>query len=728
MSKTISSLSLVLKRHRWPALATFASVICGSLIYLVFTPRLYETSTRLIVDEKRVSISELGRDLTQVPSGDIGGSSPIATQAELVKSQNVLRRALDQVFPQETDSSPQDKLTIKKLSQRLKIKTIPATNILELSYRDEDPTLAAKLLNAVSDSMVEENSEAIRSQARSVRIFLEAKIPHQRVELNRAEAAENKYRKTSGVISLTDQTKSLVENLANLENQERAVSAQLQEARARDSSLRKIAGVGTLKSAYAAVRIGQDEQLKNLRAKLADLEAKVIDSRSRLKDNNPVLLKLLEQRNATRALYTQQLSRVLSKNHAIAPAYVASDELSQNLLTKLLVGETERSALEKQLKVEHTQQSNLQARLAQLPNKQQPLAALIRRREEGEVSLKLLQGKLEEARIAEAQLVSNIRVIDRAQLPSSPTWPKLPIVLVLANVAGLILAVGVVLLLEMMDNTLRDPVEAEELLKLSLVGVLPGLPATALSFELPERFLDDAGLVEPYRMLLKTLEFHCPEKLRLIVVSSSISGEGKSIVVSHLAAVSAMLSRRTLIIDADLRQPVQHKLFNLSSQPGITDVIDGDKTFLSAVQPTAIENLAVLTYGKLHTRPSQLLESGSIKTLLAEAAACYDLVIVDTPPASSCADAAALSRYSDALVLITRPSFTPKEIMLQTVSQLTRNGVPILGFIVNGITTQTQKYYSYPVKDDKPRVEPLKGLTRLGALAKSSAIGLRSIF
>jgi capsular exopolysaccharide synthesis family protein len=663
-----------------------------------------------MVDEKRVSISELGRDLTQLPSSELGGSSPIATQAELVKSQSVLNRALDQVFPEGTSNSPQGKLTSKKLSQRLKVKTIPATNIFELSYQDENPTLATKLLNAVSEAVVQESAEAIRSQARSVRTFLQAEIPNRRAELDQAEAAENKYRQTNGVISLADQTKSLVESLATLENQERAVSAQLQEVRTRDSSLQKITGVGTLKNAYTAVRIGEDEQLKNLRAKLADLEAKVIDSRSRLKENNPVLLKLLEQRDATRALYTQQLSRMLSRR-AIAPANVASDQLSQNLISKLVVGETERLTLEKQLSVVQAQRANLQARLAQLPIKQQPLAALIRRREEAEVSLKLLQGKLEEARIAEAQLVSNNRVIDWAHLPSSPTWPKLSVVLVLANLAGLMLAVGVVLLLEVMDNTLRDASEAEELLKLPLVGVLPELPANALNLESPERFLDDVGLVEPYRMLLKTLEFRGSEKLRLMVVSSTISGEGKSIVVSHLAAVSAMLSRRTLIIDADLHQPVQHNLFNLPPGPGITDVIDGDKTFLSAVQPTSIENLAMLTYGTRHTRPSQLLESASMKTLLAEAAARYDLVIVDTPPAISCADALTLSRYSDALVLIARPSFTPKEIMLRTVSELTRNGVPILGFIVNGITTQTEKYYRYPVKEYKPPSKPLKRLT-----------------
>jgi len=520
MSESISSsLPSVLRRRRWSAIATFVSVICGSLAYLIVTPRQYETSARLMLDEKRVSISELGRDLTQLPSGGPSDPSPIATQAELVKSQRVLNRALNQVFPQGAGNLSRDTLTTEKLSQGLKVKTVPATNILELSYRDQDPTLAARLLNAVLQALVEESAEAIRSQARSVRVFLEAEIPNRRTELDQAEAAENKYRQTSGVISLADQTRSQVDSLATLENQERTLSAQLQQATARDSSISKITDVGTLKGAYTAARIGQDEELKNLRAKLAELEAKVIYSRVHLKEGNPVLLTLLEQRDATRALYTQQLSRVLSRNQAYSPV-TASDELSQNLLTKLIVGETERSALEQQLKVVQTQRANLQTRLAQLPIKQQPLAALTRRRQEAEVALKLLQGKLEEARIAEAQLVGNIRVIERAQLPLVSTWPKRSVVLVVANVAGLILAVGVVLLLEKMDNTLRDSSEVKKLVKLPVLGVLPILPTKSLLLE-AELFLE-SGLIEPYRTLLRKIEFRRTIKgLRLVVVSST---------------------------------------------------------------------------------------------------------------------------------------------------------------------------------------------------------------
>jgi len=710
MEKGVLSLLAVFKRRSLPALATFSAVIAGAIAYLEVTPSLYETSARLILDDQKASVSDLGRELSQVRSSTPGGSNPLADEAELIKSHRVLQKSLTKAFPHSNLSSPESQVRIQDLAKRLKVKIVPATNILELSYQGKDPVLAAKLVNAVSQAMVEDSTEVIRKEAASVVRFLSKEVPLARQRLEEAEKAENRYRRSSGIVSVDDQTKSLVDSLASLENQERTLTAQLQEAKARDASLRHVTDAKALNSAYATVRGGQDVQLKALRDKLTDLETKLVEARTKLTEDHPVVQELITQRDSLRQLYTQQLNRVSPGDQAIAPSTVAGDQISQDLTSKLITNEIERSALEKNLRVVQANRANLQARLVDLPLKQQPLTALVRKRQEDAESLKLLQSKLEEARVAEAQLVGNIQIIEAAQPPTLPSSPQHKAVLAVATVFGTVLATGIVLLLELMDNTLRDASEAEELLKLPLLGVLPRLPAKTLILEPAERFLDDVGLLEPYRMLFKTLEFRNSEQLRIIVVSSSISGEGKSVVASHLAAVSAMLSWRTLIIDADLRRPVQHTLFNLPPKPGITDVIDGDKSLLQAVQPTNIENLDVLTCGELRGRPSQLLESVAMKSLLELASQEYDLVIIDTPPLSACADAASLSRQSDGVMLVTRPGFTLKEILSRAVSELTQNRIPILGVVVNGMTSSTEQYYRYPVNG----YQPVKRLTAPG--------------
>ncbi len=710
MDKGISYLLGVLKRRSLPALATFAAVIGGAIAYLAVTPRQYEASARLILDDKGVSVSDLGRNLTQLSSGTSGGASPLADQAELIKSQRVLKRALTKAFPSNNGNSPQSKLTIKDLSQGLRVKIIPATNILEVSYQSKDPVLAAQVPNAVSQAMVDESQEAIRREAASVGKFLATEaLPEARARLKDADADETNYRHKNGIVSFDQQSSSLVNSLAAVQNQERTLSAQLQEAQARDASLRKVTDAKALNSAYATVRGGQDEQLKALRNRLTEAETKLIEARVHYTEDHPVVQGLISQRDSLRKLYIEQLNRVSPGNQGVSPSTVAGDQISQDLTSKLIVNEIERSAIENQLKAVQAQQVTLQAQLSQLPLKQQPLTELTRKHQEASDILKLLQGKYEEARIAEAQQVGNIRIIEASQIPTLPTSPKRTAVLAVATAFGTILATGVVLLLELMDNTLHDASEAEELLNLPFLGVLPKLPAKTLILEPSEGFLDNVSLVEPYRMLFKTLEFRSPAQLRLIVVSSTISGEGKSVIVSHLAAVSAMLSWRTLIIDADLRRPVQHTLFNLTPKPGITDVLDNNRSLVEAVQPTDIENLDVLTCGELQSRPSQLLESIAMKSLMEEAAQEYDLVIVDTSPLSASADASCLGRHSDGMILVTRPGFTLKEVLSRAVSELTQNRIPILGVVVNGMTSSTEQYYRYPVDSPQP-IKRLVGL------------------
>lgn len=719
MGKGISTLLAVLGRRGFPAITVFAAVMGASFAYLAVTPRLYETSARLMLDDKKASVSELGRDLTQINSSGVG-RNPLADQAELLKSQTVLQVAISKLKAQPGNSTKQ--LTPADIKSKLKVVIVPATNILELRYQSPDPAQAAEVVNALSEAMVEENIKAISSEATKVREFLSQKVPQARERLQKAELAETKYRQQSGVVAADDQTKSLVTSLADLENQERTLAAQLQEARSRDASLRQVTDAKNINTAYASVREGQDEQLKVLRNKLTDIETKLIEARTKFQEAHPTILDLTQQRDEIRALYAQQMARVASGNQTANFENLANDQISQNLISELITNDITRLAVENRLNAIRQMRANIQRRLALIPIQQQPLTVLTRQREEAAESLKFLQSKLEEAQIAEAQKVSNVRILEAAVAPELPSSPKRNVVLVLAGFFGSILAVGLVLLLELMDNTLRDASEAEELLQLPLLGVLPSLPATNLSLEPAEQFLDDLGLVEPYRMLLKNLEFRNVDNLQVIVVSSPLSGEGKSVIVSHLAAVAAMLSRRTLIIDADLRKPSQHTLFNLPPKPGITDVIDGKRPLLNAVQSTAVENLSVLTCGELRGRPSQILESPAMKSLVAQAAEYYDLVIIDTPPLSACADASTLSQMSDGVILATRPGFTLKEVLQRAVSELNQNRIPVLGVVVNGMTTGTEKYYRYP-SEEYPSLlsRPLRRIKSLAGSARNSS-------
>ena len=545
--------------------------------------------------------------------------------------------------------------------------------------------------------MVEENMTTIKAEATKIKEFLEKyELPNARKSLLEADAVEKTYRRESGIVSYEEQSKSLVESLASLEQQERNLLVQLQEVRSQEISLQQITKTRNPANAYAAVRSGQNKELNQLREKLSDLEQQLAQTRSRFTEEHPSLTSLVQQRDAIQRLYQQELDiKCLLAIKLFLPIdNIAAEKLSQDLTSQLITNRIQKSAIENKLKIVQNELANLQKRLTELPVKQQNLANIVRKRQEAESSLKFLQSKLEEARIAEAQKISNIRIIETATVPTSPTSPKPTVTLVLAIVFGGVLAIGIVILLEVMDNTLKNSTEVEELLELPLLSVLPPLPSKKLKLNSAEKLLKNISFVEPYRNLFKTLQISGIQKPRLIVVSSTISGEGKSVVAAHLAAVSAMLSRRTLIIDANLRKPVQHKVFNLEPTAGIADVIDGKKSLTEAVQPTNIDRLDVLTYEKPQDRPLQLLESAQIDAVLAEATNKYDLVILDTSSLSESPDAAILSRNSDGLILVTRPGFTRKEILRKTVLELVKSRIPLLGVVINDQTISVnEKYY-----------------------------------
>jgi succinoglycan biosynthesis transport protein ExoP len=691
MSKSLSSIPSVLMRRWFPATLTFISVIATALAYLTVTPRFYEAQARLALDDRQVSVSGIGRDLSRLPEGGAGSPNPLANESELIKSQPLLQRAIDRV----TASGARNVPPISELSKELRIKIVPATNILELSYRGRYPDITANILNAVAASAVEDNLETIRAGARSIKEFLEAEVPKQLARLAQIEAAENRYRQENQLVSVEDQTKELVQSLGTTQAQERDLSTQLQEVMIRNASLTQLVKASSPQTAFTAARIGQDEELKTLRTKVNDLDARVIEARSRLGDQHPDLLALTDQRDNVRKLYEAQLSRIVPGAASASPL-VAGDALSQDLISKLITSDIDQAAIRQKLAAVRQIRLSLQAQLANFPDRQQPLTTLTRNREELETTLKLLQAKLQEASVAEAQLVSNIKIIEKADLPTKPEWPKKPSILVTAIALGLVLATGVVLALELLDNSLYDVSEAELLLGQPALGRIPFLPHNAILRQPSESRLDMHYFMEPYRKLLSTLEFRQEAQLRRVVISSAIANEGKSTVAAHLAIVAAMQSRRTLLIDTSLWQPEQHSLFNLQLSPGLAEVLEDKMTLEQSVQPTRIANLSLLTCGSL-SHSLFAIGSTKMKALLTEAEAQFDLIILDTPSIASCADAFELSRHSNGLVLVVCPGVTTRNGLVQAWADLNNDKIPFMGFVVNRMKISLRRNRSSPV-------------------------------
>ena len=692
----LSSILPPIKRNWLPALLTFSAAIVGAGFYLSVAEKSYFSAVRVSVEDPRASsVSALGQGLTQ-PPGRAGSADPMATQAELVKSQRVLERSLQQEAPAfEAKDVPVP--TVGELQRALQVKIIPATNILQIGYEGLEPELTAQLLNRIAAEIINQSSENIRLEASSIRQFLESQVPKEEDKLAQAETLETQYRQANGVVDVDAQTSTLLGNLSQLQEQQRIVAGQLQEAQTRTGMLKEMTGFDSPERAYVASRIGQDQELADLKAKLVSIESQIIESRAKYQDNHPQVQALAQQRNDIRTLYSQRLSQLVPGSQSLSAGAVAQDNLSQDLISRYVLTTVETAALSNHLGLLKQNQTFLQEQLSTVPTRKQQLSVLERKRDEVKANLSLLQSKLQEARIAEAQLLSNIRIVSWAWVPDVVSAPKVPAIMAIATVAGSILATGVVLLLEAFNGTLRNANEIEASSEVPVLAVLPK-PAAQLLLSASrtsklERFLDNPEVVEPYRSLLKTLELRIKDKPRVIVMSSTVENEGKSDVIARLASVSAMLSRRTLIIDANLGRPEQQEVFALPSTTGLTHIVAGQASLLEAIQPSGFENLDVLSHGEIISRPSTVTESTAMEMAVREASKGYDFVFIDAAPVTTSADALTLSQYADGLVFVVRPNLTVREAMFKSMADIESNNTPVLGVIVN--ESQSLPRYEY---------------------------------
>ncbi|MEM9087752.1 MAG: polysaccharide biosynthesis tyrosine autokinase, partial [Cyanobacteria bacterium P01_F01_bin.53] len=491
--------------------------------------------------------------------------------------------------------------------------------------------------------------------------------------------------------------------------------------------LQAVTGINSPEEGVVIARVAQDPQLQTLRAQITNTNVLLNEARSKLGEQHPELLALVDEANGLQLLYQKRLA-TLNPGPLGAAAELSSTDLGQQLIADSINSSLNEEAFRNRLAVVRSDLLRLRRQLTQQPLIQQPLAVLERERQEAADSVELIRQKLEEARIAEAQLVSNVRVLGVAEPADDPVSPSPLAILALGAIAGSILSIATILVLDILDASLQSGDEVEKLVKLPVLGYLPRLSADLVDIEGLDAFLDNPRHVEPYRALLKTMESRQRARVRaignspgggrspeaissraggsgtvpgaaagstrgnrrpqgvlpqVVVVSSPTANEGKSSVATCLGAVSAMLGRRTLIIEADLLNPIQHLYLQVDPTPGLTDIINHSQPLSDAVKLTTIGRLSVLPYGQVLNRPSTVTESAAMRILLDTLIRDYDLIVIDAAPVDASADATTVSQMTDGLLLVTRPGYTPRSVLADTVQQLRKSGAPLLGIAMN---------------------------------------------
>ena len=301
----------------------------------------------------------------------------------------------------------------------------------------------------------------------------------------------------------------------------------------------------------------------------------------------------------------------------------------------------------------------------------------------------------ESVRLAEASSTSNVVQIETASPSASPIRPKTTRNTALGAIVGLFIGVGLVILTDVMDDTL-NPENVTRELGLPVLGVIARHHTD-----------NDAPIVqtqprspisEAFRSLRTNIQFASVDlPVRSLLVTSPSPKDGKSTIVVNLGAILAQSGHRVAIIDADLRRPQVHKRLNLSNRQGISGVFVQPNVVLNgALRKTFIENLSVLTSGAIPPNPSELLGSEKMVEILRQVEEQADFILLDTPPVTAVTDAAVLAPRVDGVLLVVKPGITKLAACRQTLEQLQRVGANVLGVVLNDVEWKRSRYrYSY---------------------------------
>jgi non-specific protein-tyrosine kinase len=290
-----------------------------------------------------------------------------------------------------------------------------------------------------------------------------------------------------------------------------------------------------------------------------------------------------------------------------------------------------------------------------------------------------------------------LSVVEPARLPTSPIAPNVMMSVLVAAAIGLTLAVGGAFLIEYIDDTLKSPDDVEQSLKLSALGLIARIAGTNPEDKVVTVRHPRASHSEAYRVLRTNIQVADVDRpIKTLLVTSPNPVEGKSLTAANLAVVMAQAGLRTVLIDADLRRPSQHRLFGVTNDFGLTNsLVQQDLTSDGYMHLTEVENLRLVTSGQIPPNPTELLGSKRMQKLIQMLRDQADMIILDSPPCLPLADAAVLARQVDGVLLVVDAGNTRRDSATKAKEALERAGGRVLGVALNRVSARGSGYYYY---------------------------------
>ena len=576
--------------------------------------------------------------------------------------------------------------------QMLKVSPVADTNLVKISFATPDPHLSAELANAHVAAYEREQNRMRGHQSEEAQHFLHDKLADIKEQLAKSEAALNDYRRNKGIIpgliSVDGKDAVVLDRLADLNKQlteaqvaRIALEAQVQQINRHD--------YGSLP------QVMQDTTIQELQKQLNELYGQAAALSSQFKESYPPLAKLKAQIGAAEARLKLAINNVVS-----------------GIETQYNAAKGKEAELQAEMGRQRTETLNLNDAAAQY--------AILQR--EVDTNRELYNAVL--TRMKDVEVVSGdqhtlVSIINSAEVPTSPTTPRKTRDMLMSLIFGLACGIGLAFLLDFLDNTLKNPEEAENYLRLPSLGVVPEFASLGIADTNGSRQLlvdGSAPTVQPGRELVHShgsysslgeayrnlrtavLLSRAGSPPKIILIASATSREGKTVTSVNLATMLAQLGP-CLLIDADLRRARCHHVLAVENLAGLTEALTGTRKWQDVRRRTEIENLDFLSAGSAPPNPTELLGSPKMAETLAEMGESYRHVIIDSSPVLPVSDALLLAGIVDGIVVVANGVATPRQQVKAACARLEYARGKILGVVLNRIHLQSPDYYYYYHRD-----------------------------
>lgn len=562
---------------------------------------------------------------------------------------------------------------VEAVTEQLAVSRAGRSRAINIRFVSPRPGTAAKVVNALASAYLADQLASKYEATNSAQAYLDGRVNELREQVKQAEQAIEEYRIRAGLVGTAVGTVAS-QQLSLLNTQLVLAQTQRAEAAARLRQVRRLSsddGGG----AESATEVLASPLIIDLRGRETEGERKIAELSQEYGEKHPRMIAARAELRDIQVRIRGEVSKIVaSLQNEVAVADAREATLASN------VRKLERTA---------ARQGASEVQLRALEREADATRALFTH---------FVTRASETASQADVQR-PDARILARADIPTSASFPKPGIILPIVGLLALFLGIAVALLLEQLDRGFRSGEEIEQATGIGVLALVPQLARRLRLTTTPERYVLDkptSSFAESLRSIDTGVRLSNVDKPpKSVLVTSSVPKEGKSTLAMSWGRMLAKSGRRVLLIDADLRRPRVTEVLSVNKGYGLVDVLSDGVDLADAIQVDEASGLMLLPAGHEISSPPDLLGSEQMRNLIVRLEGEYDLVIIDSAPVLVVSDARALARHVDAVVFVARWASTRREVVTNGLKQIREANARIAGVVLSAVNVRKHARYGY---------------------------------